>query len=125
MSQNRRNTISYNDAIAVGVVAAISAIVAVFSDASPTGTDVTDIILVAALAGFVTWLGASAPWWALMAGAGIALVGALPGPFVWILVATLAFTASAWIGWDRANQPIVRSSIAALVVQVSLRIEWN
>ena len=125
MSQNRRNTISYNDAIAVAVVALLSAIVATFSDASPTGATVPDVVLVAALAGFVTWLGASAPWWALMAGAGIALVGALAGPFVWIVLATLAFTGSAWIGWDRANQPVVRSVVAAIVVQVSLRLEWN
>jgi hypothetical protein len=125
MSQNRRNTISYNDGIAIVVVSVISAIVAVFSDASPTGATVPDVILVGALAAFVTWLGASAPWWALMAGAGIALIGALPGPFVWIIVATIAFTGSAWIGWDRANQPVVRSVIAALVVQVSLRLEWD
>jgi hypothetical protein len=125
MSQVRRNTITYNDAIAVAVVAALSAVAAVFSDASPTGTTGSDIVLVAALAGFVTWLGATAPWWALMTGAGIALVGALPGPFVWIILATVAFTASAWIGWDRANQPIVRSVIAAIVVQVSLRLEWD
>ena len=53
------------------------------------------------------------------------LVGALAGPFVWIVVATVAFTGSAWIGWDRANQPMVRAVIAAMVVQVSLRLEWN
>ena len=125
MSQTRRNTITHTDAIVVAVVSAISAVLAVLSDASPTGTTGTDIVLVAALAGFVTWLGASAPWWALMAGSGIALVGALPGPFVWIILATIAFTGSAWIGWDRANQPIVRTVIAAAVVQVSLRLEWN
>ena len=125
MSQNRRNSISYNDGIAILVVAVISAIAAVLSDASPTGATVPDIILVGALAAFVTWLGASAAWWALMAGAGIALVGSLPGPFVWIILATIAFTGSAWIGWDRANQPIVRAVIAAGVVQVALRLEWN
>ena len=125
MSPNRRNTISYNDGIAIVVISVISAILAAFSDASPTGTTLPDIILVGALAGFVTWLGASAPWWALMTGAGIALVGSLPGPFVWIVLATAAFTGSAWIGWDRANKPIVRASIAAVVVQVALRLEWN
>ena len=71
MSQNRRNTISYNDGIAIVVIAVISAILAVLSDASPTGAAVPDIILVGALAAFVTWLGASAAWWALMAGEGI------------------------------------------------------
>src|SRR5918993_4500884 len=125
MAQTRRNTITYNNAIAVAVVSAFSAIAAVFSDASPTGATGVDIVLVAALAGLVTWLGASAPWWALMAGSGIALIGALPGPFVWIVLATIAFTGSAWIGWDRANQPVVRAVAAALVVQVSLRLEWN
>ena len=73
MAQTRRNAISSNDAIAVAVVAALSAVAAAFSDASPTGTNVTDIILVGALAAFVSWLGASAPWWALMTGAGFAL----------------------------------------------------
>lgn len=125
MSGTRRNTITYNDAIIIAIVSALSAVIAVFSDASPTGTTGTDIILVAALAGFVTWLGASAPWWALMAGSGVALLGALPGQFLWIVLATAAFTGSAWIGWDRANQPIVRSVVAATVVQVSLRLEWN
>ncbi len=125
MSQKRRNTITHDDAIAVAVVSVISAIIAALSDASPTGTTPTDIVLVAGLAAFVTWLGASAPWWALMAGAGIALVGALAGPFIWIILTTIAFTASAWIGWDQANKPVVRSMIAGIVVQVSLRLEWN
>jgi hypothetical protein len=125
MSQTRRNTITHNDAVAVAVISAVSALLAVLSDASPTGTTGTDIVLVAGLAAFVTWLGASAPWWALMAGAGIALVGAIPGPFLWIVLATIAFTGSSWIGWDRANQPIVRTVIAAAVVQVSLRLEWD
>lgn len=125
MSMARRNTIRHDDAIIIAILSAVSALIAVFSNASPTGTTGTDMILVAALAAFVTWLGASAPWWALMAGSGIALVGALPGSFVWILLATAAFTGSAWIGWGRANQPLVRSVIAGIVVQVSLRLEWN
>jgi hypothetical protein len=125
MSSNRRNTITYNDSIGVAVVAAISAVVAAFAEASPTGATVPDVVVLGAFAALITWLGASAPWWALMGGAAIAVVGAMSGPFVWILVATIAFTASAWIGWDRANFPIVRATIAALVVQVSLRLEWN
>jgi hypothetical protein len=125
MGSSRRNTITYNDARAVTVIAAVSAVAATFSDASPTGTPVIDAILVAAVAAFVTWLGASAAWWALMAGAGIAVIGALPGPLLWIVLAAAALAGSTWIGWNRANHVIVRSGIAALVAQVSLRLEWN
>jgi hypothetical protein len=125
MSQNRRNTITYNDSIGIAVIAVIAAIGAAFADASPTGATVTDAVVLGAFAALITWLGASAPWWALMTGAAIAVIGAISGPFVWIIVATVAFTGSAWIGWDRANFPIVRAVIAALVVQVSLRLDWN
>jgi len=125
MSIARRNTITHNDAIVITILAAVSAAAAVFSDASPTGATATDVVLVGALAGSITWLGASAPWWALMAGSGIGLLGALPASAVWILLAVAALGASAWIGWNRANQPITRSVIAGLVVQVSLRLDWN
>lgn len=125
MSAPRRNSISYEEAASVLIVTTVAAFLAVFSDASPTGTTATDLIIVAACAGVVTWLGASAPWWALMSAAGLVLLGALPGPFLWIAVATLAFTLSGWIGWERANQPIVRSVTAGAVVQVALRLEWE
>lgn len=125
MSITRRNTITHADAIVITVMAAISAVLAVFSGASPTGTALSDALLVGVLAGAITWLGASAPWWALMAGSGVALIGALPGSVIWIILAAAAFAGSAWIGWTRANQPIARSVIAATVAQVSLRLEWN
>jgi len=125
MKQNRRNSITHTDAIAISVTSVVSAALATLSDVSPTGTTVPDAILVAALAAFVTWVGASAPWWALMAASGIALFGTLTGPYWIILLATAAFTGSAWIGWDRANQPVVRAVIAAVIAQVSLRLDWD
>jgi len=125
MAGNRRNTISYNDAIAIAIVAAISAVAAAFSPASPTGSLVIDAALTATLAGFVTWTGASAPWWALMSASGITLIGAFPGAASWILVAAAAFAVSSWIGWDRANQAVLRSVVAGAVAQVALRLEWN
>jgi hypothetical protein len=44
---------------------------------------------------------------------------------LWIVLAAIAFAGSAWIGWNRANHAVVRSAITAVVVQVSLRLEWN
>src|SRR6056297_256836 len=88
MSKNRRNTITYNDSIGIGVVAAVSAVVAAVSEASPTGATVTDVVVLGAFAALITWLGASAPWWALTGGAAIAVVASMSGPFVWIVVAT-------------------------------------
>lgn len=125
MAGARRNTITPDEERLVGAVSAISGVVAAFSDASPTATSAVDIVLVAALAAFVTWAGASAAWWALSLGSGLAVFGALGGPIVLVVIAVSALAAGATLGSTFANKPILRAGIAAATVQVMLRLEWD
>jgi hypothetical protein len=125
MVGRRRNTILHDDARVIVVLAVVSALVAAFSGSAPTGHAAIDALLVMAFAAFTTWAGASAPWWALSAGAVIVAGGAIAGPMLVMAPAVLALGVSLWIGDRRANQPIVRSAIAAVIVQGALRLDWN
>ena len=126
MARSRRNQITRTDAQLVAGVAAISGVVACLAGCEPTGEMVPDAVLTFGLAALVTWLAASAPWWALCVGAAITgAAAAAGGSWVLTLIAWVALLASAAIGYIRFNQPVVRAGCAALVVQVALRIDWN
>lgn len=125
MGGRRRNTISFDDARVIIALAAVSAVVAAFSGSAPTGHAPIDTLLVMAFAAFTTWAGASASWWALSVGAVLVAGGAIAGPMLVVVPALLALGVSLWIGDRRANQPIVRSAIAAVIVQGALRLDWN
>src|SRR6056297_1273941 len=120
----RRNAISYDDERLILAIAAVSGVIAAFAPADPTGEGAIDALLLMAFAVFTTWAGASAPWWALAVGAGLVTSSAVAGPIVVALAGFAALGASVWIGDRRANQPVVRAGIAAVVVQVAVRLEW-
>ncbi len=125
MRQVRRNTITRADALVVAAIAASAAVAAVLSPAEPTGGEIADAVLTGGVAALVTWLAASAPWWALMVASGLALFGAAPGTWVWIVLALAALGAGAWIGINRLNEPWLRAGVAAVAIQVLLRLEWD
>lgn len=125
MSVTRRNTITRNDAIGVAVVAAVAGVLATLAGCSPTGETIPDIVLCFALGAAVTWLSASAPWWALLAASALALGGSLGGGLVGLIAAVLAVLGAAWIGSERANQPIIRAAVGGLVVEAALRFEFD
>jgi hypothetical protein len=122
---SRRNLITRTDSIAVAVVAAIAGVVGAFAGCEPTGNPIPDAVLTFAIVALVTWLGASAPWWALLAGGGIAGLAAVPGPLLLVVLAWLAIAGAVVIGQRRLNQPVARAVIAAVVLQVVLRLEWD
>ncbi|MFP5487594.1 MAG: DUF4012 domain-containing protein, partial [Acidimicrobiia bacterium] len=126
MGTQRRNRITRTDSVLIAVVAAVAGVLACLAGCEPTGNTVPDVILTFAVAALVTWLGASAPWWALFVGAVAASVAALGGaPFVLVVVAWVAAAAAGVIGEYRYNQPVLRAAIAGAVVQVVLRLEWS
>jgi hypothetical protein len=126
MALSRRNELTRFDARLVGAVALASAVVASFADTSPTGDPVVDAILVGVVAAVVTWLAATAPWWALGVGAGATLVVSLGGSsLVVVAAAALATAAAGWIGWTRDNLPVVRALTGALTAQAALRLAWD
>lgn len=125
MSPVRRNTIDTRDARLVALASAISALVAAFAGVEPTGEPVVDVALTCALAALTTWLGASAPWWALTVASLFALGGSLSGPLLLVALAATATGAAVWIGFAEANQPALRAGITAAAVQVLLRLSWD
>jgi hypothetical protein len=125
MGGSRRNSISHDHELVARAIAGVSGVVAAFAGNEPTGAAISDVVFVAVFAAFVTWSGASASWWALMGAAGLATSGAISGPVLILLPALLVLGASTLIGWKRVNQPVARAVIAAVVIQVVLRLEWN
>ena len=125
MSQTRRNRITRDDARFALLIGAVAAIGAALAQPSPTGTAWIDAILTVALTMFVTWSAASAAWWALIVGSGVALAAAAGGPIAVAALALAALGAAAWISVERASQPLIRAGIGAAVVNVAVRIEWN
>ena len=121
----RRNVITRDQELIVRAIAALSGAVAAMSGAEPTGETAVDIVILVVVGAFVTWAGATASWWALMSGAGLAAAAAIVGPIAIGGPAVAALGLSALLSWNRRNQPVVRAAIAAIVVQVVLRLEWN
>ena len=125
MASSRRNLITRTDSIAVAVVAAIAGVVGALAGCEPTGNPVSDAVLTFGIVALVTWLGASAPWWALLAAGGVAGLAAVGGPVLLVVAAWVAIAAAVVIGQRRLNQPVARAIIAAVVLQVVLRLEWD
>jgi hypothetical protein len=117
----RRTRLSSTDAIAVGVVAGVAGVVAAFAGTHPTAWGVSDVIVTAAFAAFVTWAGATTPWWVLAGGAGIAAMIAPSSE--WTAVAAVAFLVAAYIGAQRIAAPTARAVSAGAIVIVVLHLE--
>src|SRR5262245_9771758 len=102
MPSTRRNTITRDDERLVLIVGAIAGVAAAFAGCEPTGDTVIDALLCAGTALFVAWMGASAPWWALVVASSIAAAAAVFGP-IWLFVLSwVALGAALWIGATRA-----------------------
>lgn len=117
----RRNRITERDLIAVVAISAASAIGGALANVRPTAWRPADVVLTAAMAGFVAWAGASAPWWVLASAAALAVL-VVSGP-LWIVVAAAAFLVSVVIGARRTSFPAGRAAAAALIVNALLR--WD
>ena len=102
------------------IVACASGLVAALSQASPTGITVVDAALVCAVAGFVTWAAATAPWGVIVGAAGIA--AAFAANVVLLGIALVAGAAVFFIGVRKQDLPLVRIVAAGATVQVLFRL---
>ncbi len=123
MGRQRRNAITREDMWAVLGVAVAGGVLAAFSGAHPTGGTVPDAVLSFALPVFVTWLGASAPWWALAASAGVITAMSLDSGIAVTIVAGVASLGAFFIGYRKSSMAIERAAIAAIVVNTAFRLE--
>jgi len=111
----RRNRVDERLALAIAV---LSGVAASFSPASPTGTFVTDAIVLFVAVGAVTWASTSAPWWAI-AGYGAAVAAIAFDPIV-AVVGVFAFLGGLHIGTMRRDDSEMRAIAGALAVNASL-----
>jgi hypothetical protein len=119
----RRNAITREDAWGVVGVAIAGGALAALSHARPTGGTFPDAVLTFALTAFVAWLGATAPWWALATSAGVVTAFSFDSS-IWVtIVAGLATAGAFWIGYRKSSLAIERAAIAAVVVNVAIRLE--
>ncbi len=124
MNRRRRNTRARLDAQVVTGIAVLSGLLATVSGGEPTGEALPDAVLTFGAAAFVTWASATAPWWALIAASGITAAFASGSPWL-LLLSVVALGGSIYVAVERAGNAAVRAGIAAVVVQVLVRLEWN
>lgn len=125
MGTSRRNTITYNDAMAIYAISLVSGVLAALADAHPTGEQPADAVLCFAMAAVVTWLGASAPWWALAASAGLVTATSSQSSVVVIVVGALALVAALWIGYRKSSHAAERAAISGAIVFGALRLRLH
>ncbi|MCU1399028.1 MAG: rane protein [Acidimicrobiales bacterium] len=111
------------EALGVLAVSIIAGVVAALCHVSPTGSRGTDVAVTFALACFVSWLAASAPWWAITASAVVAVIGVGLGP--WVVVALAGLLIGIAIGWLPEGYPWPRSLAAGCVVVALLHVSIN
>ena len=111
----RRNRVDERFATGIGAVAAL---VALFSPASPTGSDIPDAIVLLLAVGGVAWASASAQWWAVSGAAGVAAaISLMPLPAV---LGFLAFLAGIHVGLFRKDDSEARCVIGGVAANVFL-----
>lgn len=116
-----RRAIGAIRALAVVVVAGVSAILAVAADTAPTGEATPDVVLPALLGAGVVLAGACAPWWLLaVAAIGAGVASREPLHVAACLVAVAACIPSAVL---RRRIVVLGAVSAAVVVQVALRLD--
>ena len=112
----RRNTLSSRSTMLVGVVSVVGGIAAALCGLHPTGSPTIDAVLVFAAAAAVIWASATAPWWVLVAAAGVA--AAFADGWMWVVLGVCAAGAGAYIGARKLNLGEVRGVIGLAVVLV-------
>jgi len=117
----RRTRANRLDERHAAAIALVSGVVAAFADASPTGSPWVDRPLVGLVVGVVTWAAASASWWAVSAAAGVAAVAAID-PLL-TLIGALGFVGGLWIGVRRRDLATARCLVAAVALNVLVRLE--
>lgn len=113
MSRRRANRVAEDLAI---IAAFLAAAAGALAPPSPTGRPLVDSVLVGAAIGIVVWAAASAPWWALVAVAGVAM--AVAADALLIGVALGALVLAAWVGVRRRSSPEWRAVSAGLSLNV-------
>jgi hypothetical protein len=116
----RRIRVSGIDAVATVCISVLSGLWIAEAGPAPTGSSVTDAILVFIFAALVVFAAASAPWWA---GVVVAAVGAAFVPSALALVlAVLAMFGGLAVGLAKRSLPWSRALVAGAALQALCRL---
>ncbi|MGA0879630.1 MAG: hypothetical protein ACO3SP_10990, partial [Ilumatobacteraceae bacterium] len=116
VQRTRRNTI---DQRAVIPLAQIAGLLAAMSPASPTGDTTTDILLLGIGGALLTWICASASWWSLVLGSGVAT-----GIGLNVTAASMAVVGlgvALWISFRKRSMSVHRTIVGGLIINSLLR----
>ena len=100
-------------------LAVLAGTVAALGPASPTGARLQDAVVVGASVAFVTWAGATARWWALVA----LSVGAtaIAGSLLLVILGAASVAGAVWIGTRQRDLPTARALVVAVSLNVAIR----
>ncbi len=98
-------------------------IVAATSGASPTGSTWSDTVVIVTSVALVTWAGASTPWWAAAALAGLAAAISLDP--ILTAIGLVAFAVGLWIGVQRRDVPLARAAVVGVGLNVLIRSDLD
>lgn len=116
MRRPRRSSV---DQVAIVPVAQVAGLLAAFSSASPTGDNVLDVVLVGLGSAVLTWICASASWWALLFASGMAMGISLSVAAA--VPAVVGLGLAIWISIRRRSMSVHRAAVGGLVVNSLLR----
>ena len=116
----KRRRVNDRTAVPLSLVAGI---VAAASGASPTGATWSDWIVIVASVALVTWAGASAPWWAAAAVAGLAAGVAVDVTLT--VIGLVAFAVGLWIGLQGRDVALARAAVVGVAMNVLIRSELD
>ncbi len=97
-------------------VSALAGIVGAFAAPEATAHEPVNVVLIAAGIAFVSWAGASAPWWACTATAGVA--AALAGGLLPTVAGMVGMALGLWIGTRKRDLPELRALVAGIALNV-------
>ena len=106
-------------------IVVLAGLVAMLSGAEPTGSRLPDALICFSFGAVVAWAATTGPWWALLAASAATALLTAPDAIVLVIAAWGCIGASAWLTRRPPFATHIRTGVAAVLVNVLLRIEWH
>jgi hypothetical protein len=113
-----------NNELIVAVIAVASGVLAASAGASPTGSSIVDVVLVAASVAIVTWLAASAP--PIAVGSAALAAGAFSNSIWLAALGVAAFAAAFWVRRSSSTSQVPSAVLGLVALNIAARssLDW-